>query len=41
VTELQYVAIAASTDMLIEFFNKQPNALIARTALYLAGKMAA
>jgi len=41
VTALQYVAIAASTDMLIDFFNKQPNALIARTALYLAGKMAA
>lgn len=40
-TPLQHTAMAASSEVLINFFNKQPNALIARTALDLAGRIAA
>jgi len=40
-TELRYAAMEASANLLLEWFDKMPNALIARTALRLRGKIAA
>lgn len=40
-SELRYAAMEASANLLLEWFDKQPNALIARTALNLRWKIAA
>ena len=40
-TDLRYAAMEASANLLLEWFDKQPNALIARTALKLIDRIAA
>jgi hypothetical protein len=40
-SELSYTAMEASANLLLEWFDKQPNALIARTALKLRERIAA
>lgn len=40
-SELRYAAMEASANLLLEWFGRQPNALIARTALGLRERIAA
>jgi hypothetical protein len=40
-TELRYVAMETSANLLLEWFERQPNVLIARTARQICGKLAA
>jgi len=40
-TPLRYAAMEASANLLLGWFERQPNAVIARTAIRLRGKLAA